>query len=33
MTGPISLANDPVALSQPVTLQYLQSYRIDAGTY
>jgi hypothetical protein len=33
MTGPLTLANDPVSLSQPVTLQYLQNYRIDAGTY
>jgi hypothetical protein len=33
MTGPLTLAADPAAAKQPVTLQYLQSYRIDAGTY
>ena len=33
MSGPLTLAADPVAAKQPVTLQYLQGYVIDAGTY
>jgi len=33
MTGPLTLANDPATILQPVTLRYLQAYTIDIGTY
>ncbi len=33
MTGPIILANDPVANMQPATKQYVDAINIDCGTY
>jgi hypothetical protein len=33
MTGVLTLAADPVGPLEPVTLQYLENYVVDAGTY